>query len=110
MKKLALLFTIFLHTLLAAQDVKFEAKVSKNSLGLNENLQISFAFNQDGDNFSPPDFEGFRLVGGPFQSTSYSWVNGVKSFNRSFTYILQPTKLTEVLLIFYNLPKKERLP
>ena len=92
MKKLALLFTIFLHTLLAAQDVKFEAKVSKNSLGLNENLQISFAFNQDGDNFSPPDFEGFRLVGGPFQSTSYSWVNGVKSFNRSFTYILQPTK------------------
>lgn len=92
MKKLALLFTIFLHTLLAAQDVKFEAKVSKNSLGLNENLQISFAINQDGDNFSPPDFEGFRLVGGPFQSTSYSWINGVKSFNRSFTYILQPTK------------------
>ena len=92
MRKLALLFTIFLHTLLAAQDVKFEAKVSKNSLGLNENLQISFAINQDGDNFSPPDFEGFRLVGGPFQSTSYSWVNGVKSFNRSFTYILQPTK------------------
>lgn len=92
MKKLALLFTIFLHTLLAAQDIKFEAKVSKNSLGLNENLQISFAINQDGDNFSPPDFEGFRLVGGPFQSTSYSWINGVKSFNRSFTYILQPTK------------------
>ena len=92
MRKLALLFTIFLHTLLAAQDVKFEAKVSKNSLGLNENLQVSFAINQDGDNFSPPDFEGFRLVGGPFQSTSYSWVNGVKSFNRSFTYILQPTK------------------
>lgn len=92
MKKIALLFTIFLHTLLAAQDVKFEAKVSKNSLGLNENLQVSFAINQDGDNFSPPDFEGFRLVGGPFQSTSYSWMNGVKSFNRSFTYILQPTK------------------
>ena len=92
MKKLALLFSIFLHTLLAAQDVKFEAKVSKNSLGLNENLQVSFAINQDGDNFSPPDFESFRLVGGPFQSTSYSWVNGVKSFNRSFTYILQPTK------------------
>lgn len=92
MRKLALLFTIFLHTLLAAQDVKFEAKVSKNSLGLNENLQVSFAINQDGDNFSPPDFEGFRLVGGPFQSTSYSWMNGVKSFNRSFTYILQPTK------------------
>ncbi|RBA29011.1 BatD family protein [Flavobacterium tibetense] len=92
MKKLVLLFTIFLHTLLAAQDVKFEAKVSKNSLGLNENLQVSFAINQDGDHFSPPDFEGFRLVGGPFQSTSYSWVNGVKSFNRSFTYILQPTR------------------
>lgn len=92
MKKLALLFSIFLHSLLAAQDVKFEAKVSKNSLGLNENLQVSFAINQDGDNFSPPDFEGFRLVGGPFQSTSYSWMNGVKSFNRSFTYILQPIR------------------
>jgi len=84
-------YILFLTTTITfAQEVKFEAKVSKSTLGLNEKLQVSFAINQDGDNFSPPNFEGFNVVGGPFQSTNFSWINGVKSFNRSYSYVLQP--------------------
>jgi hypothetical protein len=45
-------------------QVQFEAKVSKTTLGLNERLRIDFTMNDDGDNFSPPSFEGFRVVGG----------------------------------------------
>ena len=73
-----------------AQDVSFEAKVSKRSLGLNERLRIDFIMNQNGDNFTPPDFSGFRIVGGPNQSISNSWVNGKRSFSKTYTYFLTP--------------------
>jgi len=73
-------------------QVQFEATVSKNTLGINERLRIDFTMNEDGDNFSPPAFEGFRVVGGPNQAVSYSWINGKKSFNKSFSYFLMPLK------------------
>ena len=90
MNKIYCYILFLITTLTFAQEVKFEAKVSKSSLGLNEKLQVSFVINQDGDNFQQPDFSGFKVVGGPFQSTNFSWVNGVKSFNRSYSYVLQP--------------------
>ena len=48
--------------------------------------------NEDGDNFSPPNFEGFKVVGGPNQSVSYQWINGKKSFEKTFSYFLMPVK------------------
>ena len=48
-----------------AQEVSFEAKVSKRTLGLNERLRVDFIMNENGDNFNPPSFKGFRVVGGP---------------------------------------------
>ena len=73
-------------------QIQFEAKVSKNTLGLNERLRIDFTMNADGDNFSPPSFEGFRIVGGPSQQVSQSWINGRSSFNKSYSYFLLPTQ------------------
>ena len=75
-----------------AQGVSFEAKVSKRSLGLNERLRVDFVMNENGDDFTPPSFSGFRIVGGPNQSISNSWVNGKKSFSKTFTYFLTPTQ------------------
>lgn len=92
MKQIVAIVALLIQTLCFAQEMKFEAKLSKNSLGVNEKLQVSFTMNQDGDNFEAPGFEGFRVIGGPFQSTNYSWINGVKSFNKSYTYVLQPTR------------------
>ena len=93
MKKLGVLFFIIINQVLFAQ-VQFEAKVSKNSLGLNERLRVDFTMNADGDDFEPPNFEacGFKVVGGPSQSVSQSWINGRSSFNKSWIYILLPTK------------------
>ena len=93
MKKYFIILILFITNTLLAQ-VQFEAKVSKNSLGLNEKLRIDFTMNADGDNFTPPNFEasGFRVVGGPSQSISQSWINGKSSFNKSYTYILMPTQ------------------
>lgn len=75
-------------------QVQFEAKVSKNTLGINERLRIEFNMNADGDNFVAPNFEasGFRVIGGPSQSVSQYWINGKSSFNKSYIYILLPTQ------------------
>lgn len=89
MKKLVL-FLIFLFQFAPAQ-VQFEARVSQNKLGLNERFKIDFVMNVDGDNFVTPSFEGFRIVGGPYQQVSQQWINGKGSFNKMYSYILQPT-------------------
>ena len=71
-------------------SVNFETILSKKTLGLNENLRVDFKMNKDGDNFNPPDFKGFRVVGGPNQSVSNMWVNGKRTFSKSYSYFLSP--------------------
>ncbi len=83
-----------------AQDAELSVKVSKNKLGVNQRLRVKFAINKQGaDNFTPPNFTNFKVVGGPSQSVSQSWVNGKSSFTQSYTYIIQPLRKGE-----FNLP------
>ena len=82
---------IFSFNLLSGQ-VSFKAKVSKKTLGINERLQIDFLMNEDGDNFTPPSFENFKVVGGPSQSISNSWINGERTYSKTYTYFLAPKK------------------
>ncbi|MGW9684386.1 BatD family protein [Flagellimonas sp. 2504JD1-5] len=93
--KLLILLPMFLllGTYSHAQEgeVSFEMKLSKEKLGINERLRVEFTMNKDGDNFNPPPFEGFKVVMGPSQSISSSWVNGKRSFSKSYSYILVPT-------------------
>lgn len=92
MNRIVFLLLLITNTLFA--QVQFEAKVSKTTLGLNERLRVDFTMNADGDNFVAPNFEasGFKVVGGPSQSVSQSWINGRSSFNKSYIFILLPTQ------------------
>ena len=83
-------FLFFLN--ISFSQVKFETEVSKTKLGVNENLRVDFKMNKDGDNFNPPSFNGFRVVGGPNQSVSNSWINGVRTFSKTYSYFLTPEK------------------
>lgn len=91
MKKFIIAFALVLCNSLLAQ-VQFEAKVSKTTLGLNERLRIDFIMNVDGDNFNQPTFEGFKIIAGPSQQVSQSWVNGRSSFEKTYSYYLLPTQ------------------
>jgi len=95
-KHILILVLAFATTFTFAQDqvsnVKFETKVSKKKLGVNERLRVDFVMNKDGDNFNPPSFEDFMVVGGPSQSISNSWINGVRSFSKTYSYFLAPKK------------------
>ncbi|MFL2614194.1 MAG: BatD family protein [Candidatus Marisimplicoccus sp.] len=73
-------------------QVNFEATVSKSKLALNERLRIDFVMNQNGDNFSPPEFENFQIIGGPNQSIKTSYVNGERKFSKTYSYFLKPLK------------------
>ncbi|MFH6997641.1 BatD family protein [Flavobacterium sp. FlaQc-57] len=90
MKRYLILLLFTFQGLMA--QVQFEARVSKNTLGVNERLRIDFIMNVDGDNFDQPAFEGFKIVAGPSQQISQSWVNGRSSFQKIYSYILQPDK------------------
>jgi len=81
----------FISGLISAQ-VSFDAKVSKRNLGINERLRVDFTMNKDGDDFEPPNFENFTVVGGPSQSINNSWINGVRSFSKTYSYFLAPKK------------------
>ncbi len=89
-KNFLFLLGFVLCSITATAQVQFDAKVSKKRLGINERLRVDFEMNQDGDNFRPPSFENFKVVGGPNQSISNSWINGKRSFSKTYSYFLAP--------------------
>jgi hypothetical protein len=91
MKRFIAAIVLMVCSSLSAQ-VQFEARVSKTTLGLNERLRIDFIMNVDGDNFNQPSFDGFRIIAGPSQQVSQSWVNGRSSFEKVYSYFLLPNK------------------
>lgn len=96
MKRYLILVLISFQSLLA--QVQFEAKVSKTTLGLNERLRIDFVMNMDGDNFNQPSFEGFRIIAGPSQQVSQSWINGRSSFEKVYSYYLLPVQKGNIII------------
>ncbi|MGQ8868612.1 BatD family protein [Myroides sp. TSA_177.3] len=87
-----------LFTQSLAAQATFEASVNKDQVPLNDVIQIEFTMNSDGDNFRSPNFEGFSVVGGPNSSVSYAWMNGKKSFKKSFSYLLQPKRKGKITI------------
>jgi len=83
---------VFASQILFAQ-IEFKTSVSKNQLGVNQRFRVEFSVNKQGaDNFQPPSFNNFRIVGGPSSSINQSWVNGKSSYSQSYIYIVEPTK------------------
>lgn len=100
MKQLIFILFLFISSSFIAQQAELKATVSKNKLGVNQRLRVEYSINkQGGDNFKLPQFKNFKVVGGPSQSVSQSWVNGKASFLQSYTYIIQPKQKGE-----FNLP------
>jgi len=92
-------FTVF-SAAISAQEASLTTVVSKNKLGLNQRLRVQFTINKQGaDNFTPPNFTNFKIVGGPSQSVNQSWINGKVSFSQSYTYIIEPLRKGE-----FNIP------
>src|SRR5690606_36799735 len=91
MKRIAAILFLLLSQMIFAQ-VEFTAKLSRNKIGVNENVRIDFVMNVDGDNLELPDFDGFTVVSGPFQQIRRTIINGQVSWSKCFGYSTHPTK------------------
>lgn len=100
MKRWAVLLFSLFSLVAKAQDsnIKFETVLSKVKLGQNERLRVSFEMNKDGDFFEAPSFENFEVLMGPSQSISSSFINGKRSFSKSYTYVLRPKKQGQLII------------
>lgn len=89
---------MFASQVILAQ-VEFKTSVSKTNLGLNQRFRIEFSVDKQGaDNFKPPSFADFKVVGGPSSSVSQSWINGKASYSQTYIYILEPKNEGEFII------------
>ncbi len=79
-------------------QVEFTATPTRDKIAINERVRVEFKMNVAGDNFTPPNFEGFQVVSGPIQSFSQQWVNGKSSMSKSYSYILKPNKTGKITI------------
>lgn len=96
--------TILLSFLLSFVSVFSQAKFYAKGQTVaytGQTYAITFVLeNGKGNNFKMPQtYPGFQIVGGPSQSSNYSWVNGKTSSSKSYTYYLQASKEGE-----FNIP------
>jgi len=100
--KLKLYISIFISLVslsILSQEAELSVDISKNKLGLNQRLRVEFSINKQGaDNFTPPSFREFKVIQGPSQSVSQSWINGKVSFSQSYSYIIEPKRKGELII------------
>lgn len=84
-------FSFFIISMgsLYAQTPFLAATANKSTIGLNEQLQITYTFNGSGRSFQGPDLRDFNILSGPNQSSNMQYINGQFSQSISFTYYLQ---------------------
>lgn len=96
MIKFYILTIILFTTQVIFAQVEFKTAVSKNKLGVNQRFRIEFTVNKQGaDNFKPPSFTNFKVVGGPSSSVNQSWINGKASYSQAYIYIVEPKEIGE---------------
>lgn len=83
---------LFLPLFYQAKSQTFTAKTSHAQVATSQQFKIEYTLNANGSNFSPPEIKDFRVLSGPNQSTSMSWVNGNTSSSITFSYYLLAIK------------------
>lgn len=71
---------------------QFELTSDKTTINQNQRFQVYFTFEGgDGKNvrgFRPPDFNNFKIISGPNQSSNFSMINGKVSSTITYSYII----------------------
>lgn len=84
--KLLLVCAVLLHGVAFGQNATLTASCSKTTVGLNEPFRITFTTNTRKGTITPPNFEKFIVVSGPYRSSQTQIINGRMSSQRSIAY------------------------
>lgn len=88
-----LLIVLVCSSSLFAQEPVFTARTSGNKVTQHSVFEVQFELqNATSNDFTPPSFQDFRVVGGPSVGSSTMIVNGKVSQSQSWSYSLLATK------------------
>jgi hypothetical protein len=102
MKKLKAIFLLCVLTFSSAIAQEFSASVDKTTLGQNERFQIYFTF-QNGDlnrlsAFTPPSFNGLKILSGPNESRNMQIINGQVSGSLTYSFVAVAPNLGKITI------------
>lgn len=74
-----------------AQEISFLASVDRTSIAAGDHIKLTVTLNNSREQFSPPDLGGLSVLQGPFESSSFNYVNGKLSSSVSKTWVITGT-------------------
>ena len=86
--------------------------ISKTSFSMQEQVQITFTFEDIKNSPRSVDLklhDIFSVVGGPYSSTNYSWVNGKSTSTNKISYDIIPKKSGRILIPAYEFKIKNQV-
>jgi len=95
--KIKILLTFLLFPFLSFSQVKLEVKAEKTNLKIGEVIQVTYTFNEEGTNFTPPNFNGFNK-GGSYVSSNQEYSNGNYAIQQVYTYVIQAAKAGRLII------------
>lgn len=98
---LILVLILVVGTQVFAQGVDFKISVP-NQVSLGERFRLTYQINADVDEFTPPTFNGLRILNGPSQSqnSSIQIVGGkvTQNISLSYTYIMVANEVGDLVI------------
>ncbi|WP_353170410.1 BatD family protein [Flavobacterium sp.] len=95
--KIKILLTLLFFPFFSFSQVKLEVKAEKTNLKIGEVIQVTYIFNEEGSNFTPPNFNGFNK-GGSYVSSNEEYINGDYAIQQVYTYVIQAAKAGRLLI------------
>lgn len=74
-----------------AQEITFKASVDRNSIATGEHVRLTISVSNASERFEMPDLGGLIVVQGPFENSSFNYVNGRMSSSVTRTWVLTAT-------------------
>lgn len=91
-KLIGLWIVLLMPLVMMAQEPSIKV-IAKQQVSVGEQFKIAFEVNTEGKKFTAPSFDGFTVVGGPFNSSSSSVqiVNGsmTRTVSNTYSYVLR---------------------
>jgi len=85
---------LLIPSALFSQQVRFTTSMGAKQVIVGSTFSIKFTVeNGDAENFTPPDFQPFKVISGPSQSYQSTFINGVGTRSVGFGYTLQATQV-----------------
>lgn len=72
--------------------------VDKLEYNITDKIKVTYRVDKDTDSIGEIDESQFEFVAGPSQQISQEWVNGKKSFSKSYSYFITPRKTGKLKL------------